>query len=59
MEELKKYFPNYFQGKTKKNCPSRNECLSAIKSSRENNGAICLRHWETIKKKVYNYVIKH
>lgn len=51
-EEMKKYFKTYYDGTTKKTCPSRAECQRAIELSKNNGGYIHLRSWETIKKKL-------
>lgn len=55
-EEMKKYFKTYYDGTTKKTCPSRAECQRAIELSKNNGGYIHLRSWETIKKKVNNFL---
>lgn len=55
-EEMKKYFKTYYDGTTKKTCPNRAECQRAIELSKNNGGYIHLRSWETIKKKVNNFL---
>ncbi|XP_063403047.1 centromere protein F-like [Mytilus trossulus] len=61
IQELEKYMPQYFKkdDNPKRTCPTRAECLRAVKLSEENGGELFKRTWETIKKKVYNSVIKN
>ena len=57
-EELRKYFHEYFDRTTKRTCPTRKECLSAIDKSRQCGGTLQKRGWEMIKKKINNWMKK-
>jgi hypothetical protein len=52
LAEVKLYFNSYFTGKAKRKCPGMAECQEAIKRSNLNNGTLCQRKWDTVKKKV-------
>lgn len=54
--EIKIFFKQYFGTDCKKKCPSMKDCLHAIKESKKSDGKICLRNWETLKKKSEQYV---
>jgi len=58
-QELRRYFSDYFNGKPGKTCPTRSECIQAVKCSEDNQGNIWKRGWETIKKKVNNMLMKN
>ena len=58
MNELKRYFEDFFSGKKKKTCPSKAECDRAIYLSKENGGCLHLRPWAVIKKKVNNVLLQ-
>jgi len=53
--ELKTLFKENLETLT---TPGMKECLKAIQLSKKNNGQLCLRPWETIKKKVWNEIQK-
>ena len=53
--EIKDYFKDNF---VTKSTPGRRECENAIEISREKNGLLHRRNWETLKKKVWNMLQK-
>ena len=58
MNELKRYFEDFFSRKEKKTCPSKADCDRAIYLSKENGGCLHLRPWAVIKKKVNNVLLQ-
>lgn len=55
-DELRRYFPAYFNKTTTRSCPSQGECNEAIASSHMNGGSLHKRGWETIKKTMNNWM---
>ncbi|XP_062611535.1 uncharacterized protein LOC134273353 [Saccostrea cucullata] len=52
LEEVREYFSSYLDGSSARKCPGREECKESIRKSKEKNGVLQRRKWETIKKKV-------
>ncbi|XP_033725026.1 uncharacterized protein LOC117315012 [Pecten maximus] len=52
--EIHRHFVKYFNGEIKKKCPSQKDCRKAIAISHKEGGAIYLRKWDVLKKKVSN-----
>jgi len=52
VNEIRKYFAVFLEGKTKKSCPRMKDFLKAIALSKANGCQLAKRNWETIKKKV-------
>lgn len=57
-DELRKYFSIYFDKTTRRTCPTQKECLEAISKSQRCGGSLHKRGWETIKKKMNNWIKK-
>ena len=57
LDEVKIFFKEFLEFKSKTKCPWMKDCLAAIVYSKGNGGKLCERGWETIKKKVAHLII--
>ena len=55
MDELNRYFKENIETLT---TPGMKACVKAIQLSKNKNGQICRRSWESIKKKIWNMIQK-